>query len=143
MIDKYLKVIKEKREIDKNKNKSTLEIQSLRTGQVHTTDMRKVRKIEFNEFMSKLQAGSYFRNIPDFSKFTKPGIINTDEPLFECEEIKDNKDNKTDMTVIKNIIIGRGTELFRSHNATDYIWVTAHNTRYYKFNSRISRTRSF
>ena len=90
MIDKYLKVIKEKREIDKNKNKiiptrillgdivvflngtlqapgltkvfrpngylnlfqvirkdkqsSTLEIQSLRTGQVHTTDMRKVRK---------------------------------------------------------------------------------------------------
>ena len=67
--------------------------------------MRKVRKIEFNEFMSKLQAGSYFRNIPDFSKFTKPGIINTDEPLFECEEIKDNKDNKTDMTVIKKIIL--------------------------------------
>ena len=91
--------------IRKDKQSSTLEIQSLRTGQVHTTDMRKVRKIEFNEFMSKLQAGSYFRNIPDFSKFTKPGIINTDEPLFECEEIKDNKDNKTDMTVIKKIIL--------------------------------------
>ena len=153
LIDKYEKIIKEKREMDKNKNKSkiipnrillgdivvflnetvqapglskafrpngylnlfqvikkdkhssTLEIQSLRTGQINTTDIRKVRKIEVSEFISELQAENYFRNIPDFSKFTKPGIIKIEEPLFDCKDNIDSKKDQTNLTELKKIIL--------------------------------------
>ena len=91
--------------IKKDKHSSTLEIQSLRTGQINTTDIRKVRKIEVSEFISELQAENYFRNIPDFSKFTKPGIIKIEEPLFDCKDNIDSKKDQTNLTELKKIIL--------------------------------------
>ena len=74
--------------IKKNKLASTLEIQSLRTGQIHSTDLRKIRKLNINEFISELSAQKYFRNLPDFSKFTKKGDLETDSPLFDCDYVE-------------------------------------------------------
>ena len=64
-----------------------------------------MRKIEVSEFISELQAESYFRNIPDFSKFTKPGIIKIEEPLFNCKEIIASKKDETNLTELKKVIL--------------------------------------
>ena len=141
IIEKYIKILKDKRETDKNKNKSkikhirisagdivvflnettqptgvssafqpngylnifqvlrkfkpssTIEILNLRTGTIHTTDLKKVRKIQINEFVSELTADQYFRNLPDFSKFSKPGILEINEPLLDSNPLKTKRTN--------------------------------------------------
>ena len=40
-----------------------------------------------------MTADQYFRNIPDFSKFTKPGILEIDKVLLDSSPIMNKKTN--------------------------------------------------
>ena len=67
--------------IRKHKPSTNVEIQNLRTGKIIHTDIRKIRKIQINEFISELTAYRYFENLPDFSKFAKTGKLQSDSPF--------------------------------------------------------------
>ena len=69
-------------------------------------DMKKIRKIQINEFVSEMSSDQYFRNIPDFSKFTKPGTLETDNPLLDCDIISGPLMNKkTNISILNKEII--------------------------------------
>ena len=68
-------------------------------------DMKKIREIQFNEFVSEMSSDQYFRNIPDFSKFTKPGTLEIDKPLLDCDIISGTLMNKkTNISILNKEI---------------------------------------
>ena len=69
------------------------------------TDIRKVRKIQLNEFISELTAYRYFKNIPDFSKFTKAGKLQSDSPMFDLEEVQVDTKDETNLTSLAEEMI--------------------------------------
>ena len=63
-------------------------------------DMKKIHKIQINKFVSEMSSDQYFRNIPDFSKFTKPGTLETDNPLLDCDIISGPLMNKKKLILV-------------------------------------------
>ena len=47
----------------------------------------------------------YFKNLPDFSKFTKAGKLQSDSPMFDLEEVQVDTKNKTNLTSLAEEMI--------------------------------------